>query len=213
MAKDELKQLKIDYANLQKEKKKTDAENERLKNVDSELVKAKDTINAEQAKLVTAQKQYNELLTKTKGLEKAAENYEDPKALKDELAEKKGQISSLESKIQEVQKSLAQVTKEKQALISEDDRSSEAMKQVQEKEVEIKRLANELESAKKKMAKYEGDFRFPPGGTPLLSIPMGDGKVAEFMFYEMKNIPAANPVVVKAVTNNGKAESVVFEKA
>ena len=82
-----------------------------------------------------------------------------------------------------------------------------------QKEKDISRLENELEAAKKKFAKYEGAFRFPAGGTPLLSVPMGDGKVAEFMLYELKQPVAAPPVIVKAITKDGKAESVVFEKA
>ncbi len=82
-AKVELKQMKIDYTNLQKAKKVTDNENVRLKGVDDELVKAKESINTEQAKLVTLQKQYADLLKKTKDLEQSAESYEDPTELKE----------------------------------------------------------------------------------------------------------------------------------
>ena len=159
-----------------------------------------------------SQKQYSDLLKKTQALEKTAEGYEDPKALKDELSEKQKQISGLESKVQDLQKRADTLQKEKQEMIAKDDLSSEAAQQVQEKDKEVKRLANELEAAKKKMAKYEGDFRFPPNCTPLFSVPMGDGKVTEVALCQPKS-PGAPSMIVQAVINDGRALSVDFKKA
>ncbi len=202
-----------DYKLAQKKIRELEKEIAPLSLLPKKLEESEKETKAEQEKNVTLQKQYNDLLSKSKDLEKAAEGYEDPKELKNALSEAKNQLSANDKKIGELQKQVGTLTREKQDLLSEDDRSSEAMKQVQEKEKRIITLENELEAVKKKMAKYEGDFRFPGGGTPLLSVPMGEGNVTEFVLYEMKGIPASPPMVLKVETRDGRAVSVDFEKA
>ncbi len=212
MAKTDEKQMRLDYEKVQKTNKELEKENKQLRGTSEDLVKARGSIKAEQQKTSNIQGQYNELLKKSQGLEKTVENYSDPKELKDSLKASNQLVSEKESKVQELQRSVTILQKEKQDLLSKDDRSAVAMQQVHDKEKEIKHLENELGTAKKKLAKHEGDFRFPPGGTILLSVPMGDGKVAEAAFYPLKH-PGAPAVIIQAVTLDGKAVSVDFKKA
>lgn len=213
MAKDELKQARIDYERVQKANKLLVKENERLKGVGDDLVASREDTKDARSKTNILQGQYNELLTKTKGLEKAAEGYSDPKELKDKLKASEDLVSEKEKTNQELTRNLSLSNKKNQDLLSKDDLSAEAMQQVQEKDKKVKVLENELVSVKKKMAKYEGDFRFPSGGTVLLSVPMGDGKVAEAAIYSPKQPSGAPSVIVTAITQDGKAVSVDFKKA
>ncbi|MCK5612201.1 hypothetical protein KAR91_60580, partial [Candidatus Pacearchaeota archaeon] len=167
----------------------------------------------EKQKLTALQGQFSELLKKTQSLEKTVSGHTDPKVLRDTLEIAEKSAKEKESKNQDLQKQVSVLQKEKQDLLSKDDLSAEAMQQVQEKDKEIKRLENELISAKKKKAKYEGDFRFPSGGASLLSVPMGEGKVAEAMLYTPKQPAGAPPIIVTAITQDGKAVSVDFKKA
>lgn len=217
MAKPDEKQLRIDYERVQKKNKELEKENGKLRSTSEELARARDSIKAEQQKTSNVQGQYNDLLKKTQGLEKAVENYSDPKELKDSLKESNQLVSEKESKIQELQRNVILLQKEKQDLLSKDDRSSEAMQQVQEKEKEIKHLENELTAAKKKLAKNEGVYpKLPiPNGvitkvTPLAEVIMEENKKLEASIIEYKN---GVSLIMQVCTQDGKAVSVDFKKA
>lgn len=205
------KQAEINYKKVQGENRLLVKENDRLQSVGQDLVKANEEIKVEKEKNSIAQKQYSELLKKTQGLEKEAANYSDPKELKEELKESKTLISGKDTEIQELQKNVSVLQKKNQELISTDDRSAEAMQQIKEKDDEVKHLENELEAAKKKIAKNEGEFpKLPTPSILLAEVIMESGKKMGAYLIERKN---QVPMLVQVCTQDGKAVSVDFKKA
>lgn len=213
MAKENEKKLLDDYKKAQKRIRELEPASQKLITTETALEKAKEEISAEKQKMSDLETRYSDLLKKCQALEKAAEGYADPKDLKEKLRSAEDLVSEKEKRIQELNKMITLANQKSQDLLFKGGLSLESMQQVQEKEKEIDRLKNELASAKKKMAKYEGDFRFPAGCAVLLSVPMGDGKVAEAALYSPKQPAGAPSVIIEAITQGGKALSVNFKKA